>query len=222
MDDHIPVLKQASRSLGAFLSLLSGCLLALVLGGCGKPPVMVYKHLLEYPVPESPTQPKVPEGLKVELFSVAQAFNSPAMVYRPNSYQTETYRFHRWRVNPGSMVTDMLLRDLRRAGLFTAIFGYDSPTRPRFVLEGAVEEFQEVDEGDAWQAVLGLYVILLDTTKGEIPQRVVFQKNYRAAETLIDKTPQGLAEAMSRAMQKLSGLIVADIHQAARSTAASN
>lgn len=54
----------------------------------------------------------------------------------------------------------------------------------------------------------------LDTTQEEITKRVLFQKNYRTAESLIDKTPNGLVEAMSRAMQKLSGTIISDVHQA--------
>jgi ABC-type uncharacterized transport system auxiliary subunit len=137
------------------------------------------------------------------------------MIYRPSSYQSETYRYHRWRVNPGQMVTDFLLRDLRQSRTFTAIFGYDRPAKARFQLEGAVEEFQEINAGDCWSAVLAVNITLLDTAQEEIPQRVMFQKNYRAEEPIAHRTPQGLAAAMSRAMQKLSGNIITDIHQAA-------
>lgn len=216
MQDKFPSPRQAPSRLTRLLAICSGLMsLALLLSGCGKPPVMVYKHLLEYPAPESPRRSPIPEALKVELFSVAQAYNSPAMVYRPTTYQSGTYHYHRWRVNPGELVTDFLLRDLRHSGLFKAVFGYDRTARTRFQLEGAVEEFQEVDAGDAWTAVLALNITLLDTTQEEITQRVIFQKNYRAAEPLIEKTPQGLAAAMSRAMQNLSGAIISDIHQAA-------
>lgn len=217
MKTNFPSHKQApSRLMFRLLAICGGLMsLALLLASCGKPPVMVYKHLLEYSSPESPIRPPVPEGLKVDLFSVAQAFNSPAMVYRPTSYQSGTYHHHRWRVNPGQLVTDFLLRDLRHSGLFKAIFSYDRTIKTRFQLEGAVEEFQEVDAGDVWSAVLALNITLLDTTQEEITQKVLFQKNYRAAEPLIEKTPQGLAAAMSRAMQELSGTIISDVHQAA-------
>src|SRR5208337_308328 len=216
MKEYFAFHKQALRWITVLLLvILSGLVtLALVLTGCGKPPVTVYKHLLEYPYPETPLRTPVPEGLKVELFSVAQAFNSTAMVYRPTSYQSETYSYHRWRVNPGQLVTDFLLRDLRHSGLFKAIFAYDSTDKARFQLEGAVEEFQEMNEGDAWSAVLALNITLLDTTQEEITKRVLFQKNYRTAESLIDKTPDGLVEAMSRGMQNLSGTIISDVYQA--------
>jgi cholesterol transport system auxiliary component len=218
MKDHISSYQQGSlRFTTQLLAILAGFLsAALLAAGCGKPPVMVHKYLLEYPAPEVPRHPRVPEGLRVELFAVAQAFNSPAMAYRSESYKSETYHYHRWRVNPGNLVTDFLLRDLRQAGLFKAVFGYDSTARPRFVLEGAVEEFQEKDEGEVWHAALALNITLLDTTEEEITRKVVFQKNYRGAEPLADKTPKGLADAMSRAMQKVSQAIILDAYQAAR------
>jgi ABC-type uncharacterized transport system auxiliary subunit len=216
MQDCVPLRRQTFLRVAARLAAIVCSLLSLAwLAGCGKPPVTVNKYLLEYPAPELPRRSPVTEGLKVELFSTAQAFNSQAMVYRPSVYESEVYRYHRWRVNPGTMVTDFLLRDLRQSGLFKAIFGYDSTARPRFVLEGAVEEFQEVDEREVWRAVLAVNVTLLDTTKEEITQKVLFQKNYRAAESLTDKTPQGLADAMSRAMQKLSEQVISDTYQAA-------
>ncbi len=217
MKEHFPSSQQAFYRFALLLLAIGGGFLslALVFSGCGKPPVMVHKHLLEYSSPDLPRLAPVPEGLKVELFSVAQAFNSTNMVYRPTSYQSETYHYHRWRVNPGQMVTDFLLRDLRNSRLFQAIFAYDRTVKTRFQLEGAVEEFQEVNAGDAWTAVLAVNITLLDTTQEEITKRVLFQKNYRAEEPILDRTPRGLAAAMSRALQKLSATIITDVHQAA-------
>ena len=147
---------------------------------------------------------------------MAQAFNSNAMVYQPQPFKSETYNYSRWRVNPGYLVTDYLLRDLRDSRLFKAVFGPDSSGKYRFRLEGGVEEFQELDEPGGWKASLGLTVTLLDTSQEELPQRVVFQKNYRVLEPMPEKTPEGLARAMSRAMEQASAQIMTDIYEAAR------
>jgi ABC-type uncharacterized transport system auxiliary subunit len=191
-------------------------LLALLLAGCGKPPMLVHQYILEYPAPVLGGKAKIPDSLKVEQFSVAQAFNTNNMVYQPQPFKSETYSYSRWRVNPGYLATDYLLRDFRDARLFNAVFGPSSTGKYRFLLEGGVEEFQEVDEPDGWKAVLTLTVTLLDVTREELPQRVVFQKNYRAAEPMLEKTPQGLAQAMSRAMEQLSTRIMTDTSEAAR------
>jgi len=194
--------------------------LLLLLSGCGKPPMLVNQYILEYPAPVRGGKTKSPEAVKVGLFSVAQAFNTNSMVYQPQPYKSETYNYSRWRANPGYLVSDYLLRDFRDSHLFSAVFGPGSNGRYRYFLEGGVEEFQEVDEPDGWKAVLALTVTLLDVSQEELPQRVVFQKNYRAAEPMLDKTPQGLAQAMSRALEHLSTRIITDTYEATRQRAA--
>jgi ABC-type uncharacterized transport system auxiliary subunit len=191
-------------------------LLVMCLGGCGKPPMLVNQFILEYPAPVVGGKAKLPAALKVDLFSVAQAFNANAMVYQPRPFQSQVYNYSRWRANPGYLVTDFLLRDLRESGLFKAVFGPDSSGKHRFKLEGGVAEFQEVDAEGGWQASLALTVTLLDTQQEELPQRVVFQKNYRALAPLPEKTPQGLAQGMSRAMEQVSAQIINDTYEAAR------
>ena len=201
------------------LSLLAALLVAC-LSGCGKPPMLVNQYILEYPAPVTGGKVKIPAAVKVELFSVAQTFNTHAMVYQPQPYQSQSYNYSRWRANPGYLVTDYLIRDLRESGLFKAVFGPDSSGEHRFKLEGGVAEFQEVDAADGWKASLALTVTLLDTTQVELPQRVVFQKNYRLQEPLPEKTPQGLAQGMSRAMEQLSARIINDTYEATRNRTA--
>ena len=198
------------------LSLLV-TLLVPPLSGCGKPPMLVNQYILEYPAPATGRQTRLAEAIQVEQFSVAQAFNTTAMVYQPQPFQSQVYHYSRWRANPGYLVTDYLLRDLRHSGLFQGVFGPDSGGKSRFKLEGGVAEFQELDEPGGWQADLALTVTLLDTSQEELPQRVVFQKTYRVLEPLPEKTPQGLAQAMSRAMAQVSARIINDTYQAVRS-----
>jgi cholesterol transport system auxiliary component len=178
--------------------------------------MLVNQYMLEYPAPVMARKVKLPAAIKVDLFSVAQAFNTNAMVYQPQPFQSQSYNYSRWRANPGNLVTDYLIRDLRESGLFKAVFGPDSSDKYRFKLEGGVAEFQEVDAPGGWKASLALTVTLLDTDKEELPQRVVFQKNYRVVEPLPEKTPQGLARGMSRAMEQVSARIINDTYEAAR------
>jgi ABC-type uncharacterized transport system auxiliary subunit len=205
-----------------WLLLSLAVLLVTCLSGCGKPPMLVNQYILEYPAPVTGRQGKLPAAVKVELFSVAQIFNTNAMVYQPQPFQSQSYNYSRWRANPGYLVTDYLIRDLRESGLFKAVFGPDSSGKHRFKLEGGVAEFQELDAADGWKASLALTVTLLDTTQEELPQRVVFQKNYRVLEPMVEKTPQGLAQAMSRAMEQVSARIINDTYDAACTRTAGN
>jgi ABC-type uncharacterized transport system auxiliary subunit len=153
--------------------------------------------------------------IRFDRFSVAQAYNSPAMVYRPGAHRLAVYQYHRWRTGPGEMVTDYLVRDFRSSGLFQAVFSYRQPEDARFEVDGVVEEFLEAREGDGWKAVLGLAVTLLDRSKPEITSRVMFQKQYRAIEPISDQSPGGFARGMSASLARLSAEIMGDVAEAA-------
>jgi cholesterol transport system auxiliary component len=159
--------------------------------------------------------PSLGQTVRVGRLAVTQAYNAPNMFYRAEPFRLESYDQHRWRVTPGDLVTDFLLRDLRSAGLFRAVFSYRDAEGARFVVEGGVEEFLEVDGSDGPRAVLGLHVTLLDTSQQEVTRRVVFQRGYRAEEPLSDRTAPALAQGMSRAMEGLSRRILRDLHEAA-------
>lgn len=196
--------------------------LALIFAGCGRAPALMHQYVFDYASPAPAASAKIDAALTVKRFAVAQAFNSTAMVYQPSPLKTATYHYNRWRVNPGYLVSDYLARDLRQAGLFKAVFAQSDAAPTRFVVEGGVEEIQELDDADGWKAALDLTVALLDTSRDEVPQRLMFQKAYRATEAMTTKDPQGLAEAMSRAMQRLSREIITDVYQAAHARLAAD
>jgi ABC-type uncharacterized transport system auxiliary subunit len=188
-----------------FIPLVSGC-------GLGKnKPIVLKQYLLEYPSP-------VLEGLKqgddlitVKHFFVDKAFSTTEMVYRqdPFSYQSDPY--NQWMVNPGQMVSGYLIRDLTKAGLFRAVFSSDNIEPTRYVLQGRVDEFLELNQDGVSKAALSLSVILLDSTRKSIPAGVVFQRDYQILEPLREKTPSGFAQAMSKAMESFSRRLLTDL-----------
>ena len=206
---------QREKGCCAILTALATFLALALLGGCGKPPLVTNHFLLDYPSPVFGRQPALEVSIRVELFAAAQAINSTNMVYQPSPYQIASYAYNRWQVSPAHMVTDFLLRDLRQARLFAGVFGYQQAGLGRFRLEGAVQEFAEVNDPDGWKAVLAVSITLSDLNEAEVTRRVILQRNYRQSEALAEKTPAGLAQAMSRAMALVSANIIKDVHQAA-------
>jgi uncharacterized lipoprotein YmbA len=212
--------QRPSRQIVRQMMRLSHCLfLVTILAGCGlggKPSYLIKQYVIEYPSPRAEGLAQGNELLKVERFSVAREYDTQAMIYRDGPFQRGVDPYNRWRVNPGDMVTDHLLRDLRKAGLFKAVFSYNDNEVTRYLLEGQVIEFLESREKEGLKAVLGLNVTLQDLTKREIPERIVFQRNYRSVEPLETVTYEGLAQAMSNAMEKISGQLMTDLSKAIR------
>lgn len=191
-----------------FLILTSGCSLG------GKPAYLIKQYIFEYPSPVVEGVVQTNELIKVERFSVAQDFNTLSMVYRDGPFHRGVDPYNRWRINPGDMVTDYLMRDLRKAGLFRAVFSYNDGEDTRYLLEGRVDEFMELSEKDGKKAAFNLNVTLLDLAKKETIGKVVFQRDYRYIETLETHTPEGLAQAMSKAMGKFSKQLIKDLYSA--------
>lgn len=200
----------------AIAFLLSGCF------GGGQPGRLTEQYAFDYAPAVQQGFTMLPETITVERFGAAQLYNSTAMVYQEGPNQRDQYLYHRWRVNPADLVSDYLLRDLRSANLFQGVFHYRSNGSSRYLLAGDVEEFLEYIDKEDHRAIVSLNVNLLDTARPGLPDRILFQKNYRIAEPIDEKSPAGLAKGMSRAVAKVSRLLLSDIFnvvQAAREKA---
>jgi ABC-type uncharacterized transport system auxiliary subunit len=202
------------KTLMKYLFMVSIVLSLVACSFGGKPSVMVEQYALEYPPPSVQSLSPMHEVIRLERFSVAQVFNHVKMVYRQKPTHYNDYAYHRWRANPGDMVGDSLLRDLRAAGIFKSVFSYRDMGNTPLILKGGVGEFYESDEKDGRKAILSVYITVIDTTSRELTKQIVFQKNYRYEEPVTEKTVQGFAQAMSRAVEKLSGQVITDIREA--------
>ncbi len=192
------------------LSILAGCSGWLPKG---KPSPPLKRFTLEYPSPVFDGLPRSEATLRVERFSSASSIDNQSMLYRPAPYRFSVYNFQIWIADPADLVSDFLVRDLQGSGLFQAVFPPQCPEEARFRLEGALLEFFENDASGRGVAVISLNAILLDTDRGEIDRKVVFQTGYSFAE-LVEKNADSLAQGMSAAMGKLSSKLIADIYAA--------
>lgn len=190
-------------------------LIALILcAGCfqrTKTPYIVDHYTFDYLPPVISDLSSIDELIRVERFSVAHAFNSTAMVIKPQTYRFDSYPYSRWRVNPGDMTSDFLIRDLRKSALFRGVFSYHNDESVRFVLNGDIEEFLENDEGPSNNAVFVINVSLLDMKEKEITGRLRFYKTYKFSKTLDQKSPEGFAKGMSANVAVFSEQLIKDL-----------
>ncbi|HXE98688.1 MAG TPA: ABC-type transport auxiliary lipoprotein family protein [Dongiaceae bacterium] len=196
--------------------------IALLLSGCfggGQPGRMTEQYAFDYSPAAQQGFTMLPETITVERFSAVQLYNSTAMVYQEEPNQRNQYLYHRWRATPADLVSDYLVRDLRSANLFRGVFHHRSNESGRYSLAGDVEEFRENIDKEDRRAIVSLNVTLLDTSRPELPDRILFQKNYTVAEPIEEKGPAGLTKGMSRAVAKVSRLVLNDIYSVCRQPA---
>ncbi len=196
-------------------AFLFTALLALFLVGCTglrQPAHEIDYYVLEYDAPEIRQGPLLPFVVRVDNFRVAPAYGTNSILYRQGPHKRNAYVYHKWRANPGDLVTYYLARDLERSRLFQGAFAVKSRISPTHVVQGTVDEFYEYDDADAWRAVLSVSITFMRSVEPDVSRRILFQQQYAAAEDCIEKNPAALAAAMSKAMEGVSGRIIEDIY----------
>lgn len=195
-----------------YLLLLS---LPLLLGACVslKQPVnKIEYYTLEYPPPQVEILNPLPHVIRMDRFTVAQPYNTSQIIYRDRSFKRNAYVYYRWQTNPGAIVTTLLSRDIKNSGLFKAVLDNGSRFSSPYMIEGTVDEFFEWDTQHAWKAILTVSIILTEKNRNDIKNRILFQKTYRKAEICQQKKPKAVAEAMSRALSKISEEMIKDVY----------
>jgi len=150
--------------------------------------------------------------LRVQRFTVAPLYNTNQMIYRDSSFRRDAYVYHKWRSNPGDLLTYFISRDLRESGLFRAVSPWETELRSRYVLEGSVDEFVEWETEEAWKALLTVSLALLVEGEPDITKKVLFQKTFSSSKLCRQKNPVGFAEAMSEAMAEVSREIIKSVY----------
>ncbi len=190
---------------GLFL-LLSACM------NLKQPAKKIEYYALEYPSPKIGDLPLLPYVIRVDRFTTASPYNTSQIIYRNRSFERNAYVYHRWQSNPGGIITTLVNRDLKNSGLFKAVLSPGSQCSSSYIIEGAVDEFFEWDTPDAWKAVLGVSIILTQKNTEDISNTILFQKTYHQVQECRRKHPKSVAEAMSRALSKISEEMIKDVY----------
>jgi len=151
--------------------------------------------------------------IKVNSFSVSPIYNTNRIIYRDSSFKREAYVYHKWRTNPGEIVTYFLRRDMKQSNLFKAVLSRNSRLPSSYMLEGMVDEFLEMNREDGWEALLSVSITFMEENEPDISKKILLQKSYSTRKPCMHKNPQALAQAMSLAMADISKRIIKDIYE---------
>ena len=189
--------------------------LALAAAACSslkEPSPKIDFYTPEYSPPRLRNLKTLSATLRVERFTVAPLYNTHQMIYRDRSFRRQAYVYHRWRSNPGDLLTYFLSRDLRESGLFRAVSPWETQLPSKYAVEGSVDEFVEWESEEVWKAVLAVSVTLLAEGEPDITKRVLFQQTFSSAKPCAQKNAAGFAGAMSEAMAEISLEVIKSIY----------
>jgi ABC-type uncharacterized transport system auxiliary subunit len=138
--------------------------------------------------------------LAIEPLSADEPYDDERMVYRENPFRVDFYHYHRWSASPGAVVSRHLERALDASGRFSAVLR-DDAKNAAYVLGGRLIALEEVDVSKRrWLARVALELHLRDAATGDI----VWSKKLEETEPVTKQSPEGVARALSRAMDRVA------------------
>lgn len=165
-------------------------------GGKAPPPTRYYQLALPA---GAPTEATGQGTLVVEPFQTDGAYDDDRIVYRSGPYRLDYYDYHRWTSAPGTMLSNYLAQVLRKSGRFRTVGGEGSDDNA-LVLGGRVLAIEEVDTSPKhWTGRL-----VLELTAKDPSGKVVWSDHFEETVPMPVQSPEGLAHAMSAAMQKIA------------------
>ena len=193
--------------------VLSGSLIGCK-GILDKPALKITNYTLEYEPPDlNSGKSMLPVHLKIERFTSAPEYRTKKIIYRNKANVRNSYNYHSWSAYPSDIVGYLLLRDFSRSGLFKTVTGFtDMNIAPAYIINGILEEFYEKGDSDMRMAVASVDVIMVSCKEKDVINGTILQKNYKAETPCIEKTPEGLASAMSVSVENISKRIMDDIY----------
>lgn len=163
----------------------------------------------------APTTQGKPGGdlsLVLEPLSTDQAYDDERIVYRSTPYRFDYYQYHRWSAAPGAMVGNYLEQSLERSGHFRNVTHEATADAP-VVLGGRVIAIEEVDTAKSkWVGRIVLELTVSDTKTN----KPLWTQQFEETEPLASQSPEGLAQALSIAMGRITEQALPQIEAAAR------
>ena len=172
--------------------------LLLVLAACaGKVPETRYYQLA---AKAAPAPEKADVSLAIEPLVADAAYDDDRIVYRLTPYRLDYYNYQRWSAPPGQLVGNFLQDAFMKSGRFRAVMHEASEAAP-VTLGGRLIALEEIDKSKTqWVGHVSLELTLTDNQTNKI----VWSQQFDETEPLKMQSPEGLAEAISTAMTRVT------------------
>ena len=173
-----------------------------------------------YQLAEPAGKPAPGEGVAivVESLTTDSAYDDERIVYRVTPYRLDYYNYHRWAAAPGTLIANYLERALEKSGRFGAVTRELNPAAP-VALGGRVVAIEEVDQTKTkWLGRIVVELTLTDRATGE----VLWAEQFEETEPLAMQSPEGLARALSAALERIANRAVPIVSMLAEKTTKAN
>lgn len=159
-------------------------------------------------------EPRVPVMLRVKELDVELSYDRQPIVYRFSPYQLEFYQYHQWIAKPQRMLTELVYKHLKHAGVFAQVTTSLKEGLPDYELEGQVLGIEEFDSDTEWFAHLAMSFRLVENKSRRLVWKHDFDQRKKVFNHdviyVVRALSQILEDEMARLVPELEAVIVAD------------
>lgn len=138
--------------------------------------------------------------LVLDTLATEAGYDDDRIVYRTTPFRLDYYHYHRWTASPGVVVGNYLEQAFEASGRFRAVLREVTVDAP-VILGGRVLALEEVDRSKTeWLGRVVVELTLSDVRTGE----ALWTEQLEETEPLRERTPEGLAAALSVAMSRIA------------------
>jgi cholesterol transport system auxiliary component len=190
-------------------AILLAAVAAGLLSGCGAArPSKYYQLTVPGDAAAAPATDPAPLTLLVGNLQASHLYREDRIVYSSGGEQMGTYETQRWAEPPTEMVEEVLLRELRAAGRYRAVYTHRSNTNGDFLLRGRLYDFKEVS-GSSVLARVTFELELRDLKTGT----TVWTHYYTHDEPVTGKDVPAVVAALNKNVQKGVKEVLASLEQ---------
>jgi ABC-type uncharacterized transport system auxiliary subunit len=177
-------------------TLVPCVILAVLLTACGsRRPIKYYE--VSFPSKAFVAPDAINAALMVRPFESNPLYLDEKIVYGFDSPEMGTYEYSRWVNSPVEIMEMALVRGLRAAGHFQAVYTMRSDPNSRFTLGGHLYDFKEVDSSNVVARLT--YVVYLRDRK---TSKTVWDYSYTHDEPATEKSINAFVNAMDKNIQR--------------------
>src|ERR1035441_605011 len=170
----------------------------VILAGCAGKFRYPNYYVLNLPYPVLPAADVAPVfgPLAVRQFDAPAFLRAGPIAYRESAAQLGFYDYHRWATDPRQAVSMAVIHELQARGAFRSVALFDGHGSPDWVVTGAIDHMEEVDDGANVSVEIALSAQLVDEKTGD----VVWQGNASRNLKLDHHSVHGVVALMSEGL----------------------
>jgi len=176
-----------------FVGLMAIAVAAVLVEGCGGGRPIQY-YTLRLPAAPSPTTSTHPVSLLIGRIGAPEVLQDEPIVYRSGPNEIGAYQYHYWDEPPVRMTRVMLIRTLRASGKYQSVTQLGSLAEGEFVLQGRLDDFEEVDSGDTIAALVSMEFEMFDRKT----HRTVWTHSYSRSDPVQARQIAEVVAALNR------------------------